>query len=480
MNDQRTKRILIGCAVIIVVSCICVGLILGIGVGAAVIWPIGSGKTQATPSPIQVTESSMDPKVTDLPDPAAELPQEVPESVTEELPEDLADKLAEIESQVTQIRGLNAREQVGRELISPDDLERIVVEDFFSEYTDEEARKDLLILSTLGLLPDGFDLLDFYNRLYSEQIAGFYDDEIEKIFVVKGSDFTGSEKMTYAHEFTHVLQDQVYDLSEGLDLNDEDCEADSERCAAIQALIEGDATKTELLWFQDFASQQDYLDLLKFYNSFETPVLDSAPVYISADLYFPYEKGLTFVEYLYEQGGFDAIDEAYLNPPVSTEQIIHPERYPEDVPVTVTLPDLTATLNDGWKLLDQDVMGEWYTYLILGKTHQWGDQISEEKARDAAEGWGGDAYAFYFNEDSDQIIFILDTIWDTPKDAEEFVEVFYDYANERWTSLSITLSDARVYYGEDEFAGFWREGNRTIWVIAPDQDTVSDVLSELQ
>lgn len=480
MSDQQKKRILISCAVIVVVSCICVGLVLGIGAGAALIWPINPAGSSEQPTPIAATESSVETDITEVPESENEPANGSADEITEELPEEWAEILDEIESQVAQVRGLEASKPVDRELISPDYLEVIVAEDFFSEYTQQDAYQDVVILSTLGLLPDDFDLLGFYNLLYSEQIAGFYDDEIEKIFVVKGSELTGSEKMTYAHEFTHVLQDQVYDLSEGLGLNEDDCEADSEKCAAVQALIEGDATQSELLWFQTYASRQDYLDLLKFYDSLESPALDSAPPYISADLYFPYEKGLTFVEYLFDKGGFDAIDEAYLNPPVSTEQILHPERYPDDVPVVVTLPELRETLNQGWTLLDQNVLGEWYTYLILGKSHESTEMISDDTALDAAEGWGGDAYAFYLNEDTDEVVFILDTVWDTPEDAEDFVEAFYEYASGRWSSLSVTLSDARLWKSTDGFIGFWHEGVRTIWVMAPDQTLLSDILSELQ
>jgi hypothetical protein len=76
----------------------------------------------------------------------------------------------------------------------------------------------VLILSLLGLLPPDFDLKNFYNQLYSEQIAGFYDSETGEIYVVKGETFGISEKMTYAHEFTHVLQDQTFGFEEGTQL----------------------------------------------------------------------------------------------------------------------------------------------------------------------------------------------------------------------------------------------------------------------
>jgi hypothetical protein len=263
-------------------------------------------------------------------------------------------------------------------------------------------------------------------------------------------------------------------------MNQEACEVDSEKCAAVQALVEGDASLTEILWFQTHASMEDYRDLLDMLDHLETPVLDSAPPYMSADMYFPYEKGLAFVQHLYDQGEYKSVDQAFANPPVSTEQILHPEKYPLDVPLSVNLPDLSSQLGDTWTLFDQNVMGEWYVYLILNKAHEESFRVSEETAQIAAEGWGGDAYAIYLNEYTDETIFIMDSFWDTKEDAGEFIDAFYQYASQRWTSLSATLSDARLWKGPDSTIAFWHQGDRTLWVMAPDNDLLEIILSELQ
>lgn len=458
--SNNMKTIIISCVVLLIITCLCLGVLILAGVGVSVLYPI-SLSPESTPE--------------QLPSPVNELTE--PSS---DLPGQLAGTIAEIELQVIQIRGLEKQESVEHTLISEEELENIVVEDFFAEYSDQDATQDVLVLSSLGLLPDTFDLKVFYEELYTEQIAGFYDSDTKEIYVVQGLDFGGAEKLTYAHEFTHVLQDQVYGLDEGLGINEEACEEDSERCAAVQALIEGDASQSEILWFQTYASREDYDDLMDMFDRIETPVLDSAPPYMAADLYFPYEKGLAFVQELYEENGYEAVDTAFLSPPVSTEQILHPEKYPDDVPFPVTLPDLTNTLGGSWTLYDQNIMGEWYTFLILNKGYDESIQLSESLAMDAAEGWGGDAYAIYLNENTDETIFVMDTLWDTVGDAEEFVDAFYQYASRRWLSLSMTLSDARVWKGQNAFAAFWHDGNRTLWMMAPDQDTLSNIFSELQ
>jgi len=468
MKSKRTKTIILSCVVVLIVACVCLVLIAISGVGVSLIWPFGVTQEVTVPTPYQAT---------------LELPQttESPEATPKtELPADLVEAMTLIEEQVSQIRALNATGPVERTLISAAELEEIVAEDFFSDYSDQDARQDILILSALGLLPKDFDLKQFYNELYGEQIAGFYDDEEEAMYIVQGMGFGGSEKLTYAHEFTHVLQDQVYGLDEGLQLNDESCEADSERCAAVQALIEGDATMTELLWFQSYATQEDYEDLVQVYENFESPVFDSAPPYIAADLYFSYEKGQVFVQLLYNEGGFGAVDDAFENVPVSTEQILHPERYPHDAPVTVSLPDFSDALGEGWTLIDQNVMGEWYTFLILNKAYDEVHQLDETFASTATEGWGGDSYAFYLNEGTDEVVFILDTVWDTVADADEFAAAFLSYANLRWESIGSEIMDSPTWVGLDGMVVFVQNGDRSVWVMAPTQLNVESILSELQ
>jgi hypothetical protein len=337
-----------------------------------------------------------------------------------------------------------------------------------------------MVLEALGLLPAGFNLKGFYLDLYSEQIAGFYDSEIEEIYVVQGTEFGGSEKLTYSHEFTHVLQDQVYDLDDGLWMDEESCEADTERCAAVQALIEGDASFTEIQWFQEYATRKDYLDVMQAFDEMESPILDNAPPFMSSDLYFPYEYGYAFVSYLYEQNGYDSVDQAYQNPPVSTEQILHPEKYPDDIPVDVPLPDFSDVLGEGWELFDENVMGEWYTYLILNQAYDETIQLSDKKALEAAEGWGGDTYLVYINEESDELIFIMKSIWDSPDDLEEFADAFEDYANARWGKSNGEIDGGMTWQGEDRSILFERALDHTLWIMAPDDALLTEILSKLE
>jgi hypothetical protein len=201
---------------------------------------------------------------------------------------------------------------------------------------------------------------------------------------------------------------------------------------------------------------------------------------MASDLYFPYEKGQAFVQVLFDDGGFDRVDEAFEDLPVSTEQILHPERYPGDQPIPVFLPDLTEILGTDWSLYDQNVMGEWYTYLILNQAYEEDLRLSESFASTAAEGWGGDAYAFYINEETGGVVFVLDSTWDTSDDAVEFSDAFQSYADARWTMDEGDTGDVLAWRDDGTSVSFFMDGSRTVWVMAPEAMLADAVMNTLR
>ncbi|NJN44876.1 MAG: hypothetical protein HC806_09265, partial [Anaerolineae bacterium] len=393
-----------------------------------------------------------------------------------DIPSEVFSQMLDIEEQVIALRGLPPNGEFDRALITPAELGERVSNDFFEDYTPEDARQDALVLAAFGLIEPDFDFFTFYVDLLSEGIAGFYDNETKEMVVVQGESFAGPERITYAHEYTHALQDQNYDFKNGLQFDDEPCEEDSERCAAIQALIEGDATVTELEWFLAHSTSQDQRDIQEFYGSYESPVFDTAPPFMQDDFIFPYNQGYEFVNSLFEAGGFPAVDAAYNNLPVSTEQILHPELYPNDTPILVTLPDLLPILGEGWTLLDENVMGEWYTYLILARGIDPDTQLDDDNAADAAAGWGGDAYAVYLSPAGDATALVMKTVWDTSADAGEFAQAFEEYASARFGSPTGNL----MWNSSGTVTLFSLDGDQTLWVAAPDLATAQALLAASQ
>ena len=388
------------------------------------------------------------------------------------------EQMDQIQEQVSDLRGLNLKNPLDRAMMTTDELKDVVVNDFFVDYPPEEAATDADFLSVLGLVEPGFDLLQFYKDLYSEQIAGYYDSETKEMYVIADEGFGGLERMTYAHEFTHVLQDQTYDLENGLMINEDYCDRASEYCSAVTALIEGDAVLSEQYWFLRDSTDQDKIDVSDFQTTYVSPVYDSAPEYMKQDFLFPYQQGFAFVNYLYGDNGWRSVDKAYKNPPITTEQIMHPEKYPEDRPIKVTLPDLSPILGEGWSEYDSNVMGEWYTYLMLSAGVDPQTRLSETNASEAAAGWGGDAYVYYIDEKSDHYVFAWLSSWDTLPDSDDFYAAGLEYGILRWGDGSNDDAGCvswKVNGGPE--VTIRQSGNDVLWLISDDSKAFDQTLN---
>lgn len=463
--SNSSRNILIACGVLFLIACACVSLV-GLGGLSLFITDreilINDINTVITPEVVETiperTETIEDPSTSDL--------------------TKIERGMDEIQEQVIEIRGLQPSRPVERSLLTPEQLREKVINDFFDDYSEEEAFDDATVLAAFNLLDQDFDLYNFYIELYSEQVAGYYDDETEEMYVVMGSGFQGPERLTYAHEYNHVLQDQKFDIEGGLNFSEEQCDLDSERCAAVQALIEGDSTLLEFIWFSLNATDEDQREIFEYYDISESPVYDSAPDFMKEDFLFPYQAGQSFVETLYIEGGWDAVNDAYGNVPLSTEQILHPEKYPDDRPVDIILPDLLEILGDGWREIDKGVMGEWYTYLILAFGLDEMSRLSENAALAAADGWGGDEYVVYYDDDGHTTM-VLKTVWDTEQEAEEFMEQFEIYSFNRFGNPVISRAGYLTWESEGTYTEFHLDGDETIWIFAPDSITAQAIWDSL-
>jgi hypothetical protein len=397
--------------------------------------------------------------------------QEEPTSTpypTSVLDQQMKDEINLIQSQVVQERGLQLKYQVPVVLLTTAELRNNVINNFLADYTDEDITDDLYELSIIGLLQPNFDLKTLYINLYSEGIAGYYDNDVKEMFVVSDTGFNGPEHLTYSHEFTHVLQDQNYDIKNGLKYNDDYCETHTEYCAGVQALIEGDATLSEYTWFQNFATTTDQEQVIQYYNTLKSPVYDSAPDFLKKDFFFPYNQGLTFVQDIYDQGGWTAVDAVYQNPPVSTEQILHPSLYPSDTPIPVDLPDVASALGSGWREVSRNEMGEWYTYLILADGVDQAARVDDATAQTAAAGWGGDEYLVLHDDAANTTAFVMKAIWDTANDASQFVSALRSSLNTRFGTKASQQGNTYTWSYSGGTSSLLISGSTTIWIIAPD------------
>ncbi|MFL5725159.1 MAG: hypothetical protein ACJ77F_02375 [Chloroflexota bacterium] len=331
-------------------------------------------------------------------------------------PVDVKALYASIEEQVRQIRGLEAKNPVDPVVLDGAGIKRVTAEGFRRDNPEELVDANERLFKGLGLLRADADLGDLYVKMLGESVAGLYSPDDKQLYVVSRSGNLGpTEKTTFAHEYNHALQDQNFDLS-SLKLDEV---GEGDRGIARLSLVEGDATLLMTLWQLQHLGPTDLLQLLgESLNPEIAGSLNDMPPFLGESLLFPYTAGLTFVQSLQVAGGWEAVNDAFADPPASTEQVLHPEKYvAREAPVKVDLPDdLAATMGSGWKLGLEDTLGEFQLRVWLDQAEA---AAGGPTADQAAAGWGGDRVALLDGPNGARAI-VLRTAWDTAADADEF------------------------------------------------------------
>jgi hypothetical protein len=357
--------------------------------------PTASGAVTASPAgPSALASASPSAPGSPTPDPAA--------------------VYAAIEMQVQEIRDLRAKSPVEPKLLDEPTLKANVAASFEKDNPPARVAADERIYQLLGLMPEGASLKDLYLKLLGSQVAGYYDSDTKELYVVSRSGGLGpTERVTFAHEFDHALQDQNF----GLDKLQLDAIGESDRALARLSVPEGDATFLMALWAGQYLTPAELVQVVQGSSDPEqAAILASMPAILKESLLFPYTAGQPLIQSTFSGGGWAAVDKMYADPPASTEQVLHPEKHAAHEPPTkVALPkDLAARLGTGWSVDLQDTLGEFQLEVWLESA----GKVAKATATAATAGWGGDRIALVSKGDRSGIV--VDTRWDNPADAAEF------------------------------------------------------------
>ncbi|MBI4244191.1 MAG: hypothetical protein HY606_08895 [Planctomycetes bacterium] len=252
----------------------------------------------------------------------------------------------------------------------------------------------------------------------SQAYAGIYYPINKKLLIpvpqVANFNNKSIEKLSVTHELVHALTDQHYNLMKLKSPN-----LDLDKSLALNAVIEGDATlhSYKIIHKGMFNSRKGWIlqQLNSFNNAFTQ---NSGMLSLSILGMFPYTKGFEFVSYIDEKEGVTGINKLYTDPPLSTEQILHPEKYKKDFPREITVSktlEQSMEKNDCTKLTE-GVIGEIGTQLFL-------KGLGLADYTKLAEGWDGDKYIIFADENGKNIL-VWYTIWDSAKEAKEFYNAF--------------------------------------------------------
>ena len=333
-------------------------------------------------------------------------------------PQDLDAVVNDIERFVERERGLKYKNTVEVRLAGEGDFQQLLLKDFDKERAGLTEQGE--VLSALGLVTNGEDIVSDSRSMLEIGVVGFYDPETKQL-VVRGTSISPYVREVLAHELTHALDDQWFDLNRP-QLDNVDDETDF----GFLALTEGNARRIENAYLASLSDEeqtqavQEQQELIS-----EHPELFSLPRILLTLLQAPYDDGLSFVQSLLSSGGQQALDHAFSSPPVTSEQILQPAKFvagegPFDVPPPT--PEGTAS-NVG-------VLGELLLQEMLSDS-----PFPSVDVTDAVRGWGGDKYVTWRSASGASCL--RDTfVGDTTGDTSELIQAITSWADDHNGSVN--------------------------------------------
>ncbi|MFC5971215.1 Hvo_1808 family surface protein [Halomarina salina] len=366
------------------------------------------------------------------PDPNEGLGYEAGYNATDSLPVTTGDGLnaserdavlARTMARVEEVRGLEFEETVTVELVTREEYQS---GDAGTPGAGERAlvNQRWEALFTVG---EDADATAAYDTVFGDSVVGFYSNG--RIVIVSDSETPTLDTRTLAHELLHALQDQH------LGFGPRTPTFDGSR--AREGLVEGDANYVESLYSERCESEWDCL---------ARPDGPDAPGSFNRGIYQaiiqPYVDGPAFVRAIHDRGGWEAVNDAYEQFPDSTEQTIHPARYPDEPVADVTVADESA---DDWTRLGRDPptdrLGEVGVYTMLQTNGVLEDHQRYDYSHPASTGWAGDQLVPYRNAETGESAYVWRLAWDSEGDAREFVGAYRDLL----TSKNATRPAGDVY-----------------------------------
>jgi hypothetical protein len=392
-------------------------------------------------------------------------------------PDDLARMADEVAKEVEALRGWKFKHPIKKQVCSPEFVRTYLDKQIDKQVPPDKVAESQAFLRTIGLLPPGVDLKKTYLDILQGQVGGFYDTETKTLYLVRrGKSSAVIDRIVLAHELTHALDDQQVDLdafakprigqTEDMDL-------------VVSSVMEGSATSlmTQYMTRTQLSGSADPAELLAYAEgeAENTRKLMEAPRYFTS-MIGAYLCGIQFLTKGGLIGAMLAPDNqatgrnflaAIKDPPRSTEQILHPEKYWEeskrDEPVIVNDDAVAKMLAQrGRWIVHKDTVGEMLVAILTtpqdSKPNLMFMQMSDAWTNTAAKGWGGDRFYLLASGTTaaeaakalKDLKGVWITLWDTPKDREEFVDAYDKNATAAHGTFRLGNMGAVIFYGFDE------------------------------
>ena len=345
-----------------------------------------------------------------------------------------------IARELTEISGMKWRHPVPCDFITKEQVNQFLKKRIKETSSPEEVRAEELTLKKFGLIPQDFDLAKNEVDLLTEQAAAFYDYDRKKLFI---TDSTSNESQApvLAHELSHALADQNYNLARFIRQGRKSDDGSTARLA----VMEGQATwmMSEYLARKAGTSLKDSATLAATMaqvaagdegengkDEGEFPVFDKEPLYLKLTLVFPYTKGMAFQQAVLVRDPQTGFSEVFLHPPLSTQQILHPNKYFDRAkPTDPSLPEVH--LPHGYKGLVGGALGELEQGILLEQ------YVGKTRSGNLAPHWRGCNFELQENKKAGRVVLRYATEWDSEDTAAQYLDAYREVMRKKWKKMTI-------------------------------------------
>jgi hypothetical protein len=382
----------------------------------------------------------------------------------------------EVMATMSKLIDLPIKEPLKKSLRSKDQIRAFLVQQDKDDKDEAQKYADDKTMEAFGLIPKGFPIESFMETVLTDQIAGLYDPKAKEFYIADWIP-ADEQKDVMAHELTHALEDQSFHIDPWIKAARPNDDAELAR----DSVSEGSAMAAMLdyeLQSEHFSVRQlpDVSGLIESSAAGEMdkdPNLSKAPIYIRDSLIFPYIAGVTFTQkFLQAHSGWDDIHLIFENPPVSTQQIMHPEKYLSGVkPVAMPLPKWKGLVPSDWKFLEENVMGEFGLQEVLKQ------YLGEDAAKLTSPGWVGDRYAVFEDKKANTLPIVLLLDMDNVDDAARFFGQYSSALEMKYATRTNLVRDPNFFHFDTDGGSVFvkHQGTQVLVVEEATQDTFDKI-----
>ena len=386
----------------------------------------------------------------------------------------------EVFEEMSRLTGLPIKGPLKKLVLARAEIRKFLEQNLDEEYTPQQIHKEEAQLKAFGLVSKEFDLKSFLLAFYTEQAAGAYDPHRKTMFI---ADWPSEEmqRLVLAHELTHALQDQNFDLVKFMRVERENDDATGAR----QAVMEGHATAAMMqrmigsVPLSALPSLQSMMAGVINQQFAEFPAFSNAPYFFRVQALFPYIQGMGFMQTALQHGGWEGLGTVFAEPPSTTKAIYEPSFYFDNKALPqVSLPRPRVLAGAvGLRVLSENSFGQLGYYAMLGQF------ISEAEAKSVAPSWLADRFIVYESKTDGRLALVARTHWNGPENTLTFFRDYHSILTKKYPELT---ADNRS--GEDSFIGaaangnviLLRKGDECLWAEGIPADRTEAILSWLK